>query len=213
MKIAPSVLTADFTNLESELKSIDNADFIHIDIMDGNFVPNISFGPAINRQIAEKSTVKLDVHLMVLDPIKWIDEFSHENVEYITVHYESNDFIKAIDLIRKNNKKVGITIKPNTPVSSIEPYLNAVDLVLIMSVEPGFGGQKFMPEMLDKVRLLKKLREDNNYNYIIEIDGGINKDTYLSAKEAGVDLAVVGSYLFNQKDRKATIDNLRKWEF
>lgn len=210
MKIAPSVLTADFTNLESELKSIDNADFIHIDIMDGNFVPNISFGPAINRQIAEKSTVKLDVHLMVLDPIKWIDEFSHENVEYITVHYESNDFIKAIDLIRKNNKKVGITIKPNTPVSSIEPYLNAVDLVLIMSVEPGFGGQKFMPEMLDKVRLLKKLREDNNYNYIIEIDGGINKDTYLSAKEAGVDLAVVGSYLFNQKDRKATIDNLRK---
>ena len=212
MKIAPSVLTADFTNLESELKSIDNADFIHIDIMDGNFVPNISFGPAINRQIAEKSTVKLDVHLMVLDPIKWIDEFSHENVEYITVHYESNDFIKAIDLIRKNNKKVGITIKPNTPVSSIEPYLNVVDLVLIMSVEPGFGGQKFMPEMLDKVRLLKKLREDNNYNYIIEIDGGINKDTYLSAKEAGVDLAVVGSYLFNQKDRKATIDNLRKWE-
>lgn len=210
MKIAPSILTADFTNLEKELKSISNADYIHIDIMDGNFVPNISFGPAINNQIANISSVKLDVHLMVLDPVKWIEQFSHENVEYITVHYESNDFTSALELIKANNKKLGLSIKPETSVESIKPYLKDLDLVLVMSVEPGFGGQKFMPEMLDKVRYLKELRTKHNYRYIIEIDGGINNQTYLDAKEAGVDLSVVGSYIFNQKDRKKVIDDLRK---
>lgn len=211
MKIAPSILTADFTDLKNEIKSISNADLIHIDIMDGNFVPNISFGPAINKQIAKISNIDLDVHLMVTNPLMWIDEFSLENVKYITVHYESQNFLESIKRIKENKKLVGITIKPKTKVSSILDVLKLADLVLVMSVEPGFGGQKFMPEMLDKVRELKRLREENNYNYQIEIDGGINNETIKLAKEAGVDISVVGSYLFNQTDRNKVIDNL-KWE-
>lgn len=211
MKIAPSILTADFTDLKNEIKSISNADLIHIDIMDGNFVPNISFGPAINKQIAKISNIDLDVHLMVTNPLMWIDEFSLENVKYITVHYESQNFLESIKRIKENKKLVGITIKPKTKVNSILDVLKLADLVLVMSVEPGFGGQKFMPEMLDKVRELKRLREENNYNYQIEIDGGINNETIKLAKEAGVDISVVGSYLFNQTDRNKVIDNL-KWE-
>ncbi|MCR1808710.1 ribulose-phosphate 3-epimerase [Haploplasma modicum] len=209
MKIAPSILTADFTDLKNEIKSISNADLIHIDIMDGNFVPNISFGPAINKQIAKISNIDLDVHLMVTNPLMWIDEFSLENVKYITVHYESQNFLESIKRIKENKKLVGITIKPKTKVSSILDVLKLADLVLVMSVEPGFGGQKFMPEMLDKVRELKRLREENNYNYQIEIDGGINNETIKLAKEAGVDISVVGSYLFNQTDRNKVIDNLK----
>jgi ribulose-phosphate 3-epimerase len=209
MKIAPSILTADFTDLKNEIKSISNADLIHIDIMDGNFVPNISFGPAINKQIAKISNIDLDVHLMVSNPLMWIDEFSLENVKYITVHYESQNFLESIKRIKENKKLVGITIKPKTKVNSILDVLKLADLVLVMSVEPGFGGQKFMPEMLDKVRELKRLREENNYNYQIEIDGGINNETIKLAKEAGVDISVVGSYLFNQTDRNKVIDNLK----
>src|SRR5690554_1159248 len=209
MKIAPSVLTANFTKLAEEIKSIQTSDLIHIDIMDGNFVPNISFGPAITKQINDLSNVNLDVHLMVLNPLDWVEKFAFDKVEYITVHYESNDFLKALKRIKELNKKVGITIKPNTKVSEIIDYLNMVDLVLVMSVEPGFGGQKFIVNSLDKVKELVSLRSSNNYNYVIEIDGGVNGETASSVKEAGVDIAVVGSYLFNQKDRKKIMEELR----
>lgn len=209
MKIAPSVLTADFTKLKNELDSINKSDLIHIDIMDGNFVPNISFGPAITKQIANNTNIDLDVHLMVTNPVQWIDDFSLEQVKYITVHYESDNFEEALDKIKKNNKLVGITIKPSTNVDSIKKYLPNVDLVLIMSVEPGFGGQKFMPEMLEKVKELVTLRKENNYKYEIEIDGGINNETIKLAKEAGVDIFVVGSYVFNQSDRNGTIEALK----
>lgn len=209
MKIAPSILTADFTKLSEEIKSISSADYIHIDVMDGNFVPNISFGPLINQQIAKISEIPLDVHLMVLDPIKWIDEFSVNNVEYITIHYEANNFLDAIDKIINNNKKVGLSVKPATQIEAIYPYINKLDLVLIMSVEPGFGGQKFMEEQLEKVRKLVEYRASNNLNFKIEIDGGVNKETYKKCREAGVDIAVAGSYIFNAKDRLKTISEMR----
>ena len=211
MKIAPSVLTANFTKLAEEIKSIESADLIHIDIMDGNFVPNISFGPAITKQINDLTNINLDVHLMVLNPLDWVEKFAFDKVEYITVHYESNNFLEAINKIKTLNKKVGITIKPNTKVSEIKDYLKIVDLVLIMSVEPGFGGQKFITSSLNKVKELVDLRIKNNYNYVIEIDGGVNGETASLVKEAGVDIAVVGSYLFNQENRKKTMEDLR-WE-
>ena len=209
MKIAPSILTADFTKLGLELKSISSADYIHIDIMDGNFVPNISFGPAINKQIAAITEIPLDVHLMVLDPLKWIDEFSVPNVEFITVHYESNNYKKALEQIRRNQIKTGLSIKPKTKVEEIYEELKNIDMVLIMSVEPGFGGQKFMEDQLEKVRKLVKYREQNNLNFLIEIDGGINGETYMKAKAAGVDIAVAGSYVFNNKDRNHIIESMR----
>lgn len=211
MKIAPSVLTANFTKLAEEIKSIESADLIHIDIMDGIFVPNISFGPAITKQINDLSNINLDVHLMVLNPLDWVEKFAFDKVEYITVHFESNNFLEAINKIKALNKKVGITIKPNTKVSEIKDYLKVVDLVLIMSVEPGFGGQKFITSSLNKVKELVDLRIKNNYNYVIEIDGGVNGETASLVKEAGVDIAVVGSYLFNQENRKKTMEDLR-WE-
>lgn len=209
MKIAPSVLTADFTKLKEEINSINEADLIHIDIMDGNFVPNISFGPAITKQINDLSNVNLDVHLMVNDPSFWIDKFLFDKVEYITVHYESLNYLNALKLIKKHNKKVGLSIKPETKVSSIKKHLKDLDLVLVMSVEPGFGGQKFMNSSLDKVKELVKLRDELNLDFVIQIDGGVNDKTYKLVKDAKVDIAVVGSYVFNQKNRNKTMEELR----
>lgn len=209
MKIAPSILTADFTKLKDEINSISEADFIHIDIMDGNFVPNISFGPLINKQIAKITKIPLDVHLMVLDPIKWIDEFSVEGVRFITVHYESNDYLEALNMIRENKIKTGLSIKPKTKVEDIYKHLKDIDLLLIMSVEPGFGGQKFMEDQLIKVRKLVEYRKENNLDFVIEIDGGVNEETYNKCIEAGVDIAVAGSYVFNAKNRNEIIRNMR----
>lgn len=209
MKIAPSVLNADFTNLKKDLDSISSADYIHIDVMDGNFVPNISFGPDITKQIAESTNVPLDVHLMVLDPLKWIDEFSLSNVEYITVHYEANNYKEAMNKIKANNKKVGLSIKPETNVSEIIDELKNVDLLLVMSVEPGFGGQKLIKSSLDKIRELVRLRDELKLNFLIEIDGGVNKDTIDEVRDTEVDIAVVGSYLFNQNNRNEIMKKLR----
>lgn len=209
MKIAPSILTADFTNLKNEIESIQSADIIHIDVMDGNFVPNISFGPAITKQINDLSNINLDVHLMVQNPLFWIDKFAFNKVEYITVHYEANNYLEAIKKTKELGIKAGISIKPNTNVSEIISLLDQVDLVLIMSVEPGFGGQKFMQNSIAKIRELVHLRKELGLKFVIEIDGGINNETAEIVKDAGVDIAVVGSYLFNQTNRKKTMDELR----
>lgn len=209
MKIAPSVLTADFTNLKEELMSIQSADYIHLDIMDGHFVPNISFGPAISKSIEEQTHLPLDVHLMVTDPLQWVPKFSFPQVKFITVHIEANHIQETVLAIKKEHIGVGIALKPKTPVRSIMSYLNDVSLVLVMTVEPGFGGQSFMVDMMDKVRELVKIRKEQGLNFVIEIDGGVNEETVKIAKEAGVDIVVAGSYLFNMDDRQKGMESLR----
>lgn len=209
MLIAPSILTADFGKLKKEIDSIASADYIHLDIMDGNFVPNMSFGPHISKCIRNLTTIPFDTHLMVKRPLDWIDKFSLPQTEFITIHFESENYLEAIVAIRRKDIKAGLSIKPKTKVDEIKDILPLLDLVLVMSVEPGFGGQKFMPESLDKIKELKKIREESNLNFIIEVDGGINIETAQLVKTAGADMIVAGSHIFNQKDRKQAITNLR----
>ncbi len=209
MKIAPSVLTADFTNLKNELDSISSADLLHLDIMDGHFVPNISFGPAITKQIALNTELALDIHLMVTDPLNWILGFALPQTKYITIHIESNDVDETIKVIKKHQIGLGLSVKPQTSINTLRPYLKEVDLVLVMTVEPGFGGQSFIESSLDKVRELVKIREQEGLTFEIEVDGGINLETAKKCQLAGVDIAVAGSYLFNMKDRKKGMEGLR----
>jgi ribulose-phosphate 3-epimerase len=209
MKIAPSVLTADFTQLKNELNSIQNADLLHLDIMDGHFVPNISFGPAIAKTIEKNTHLPLDVHLMVSNPLDWILKFASEQTKYITVHVEANHVSESLSAIKKHHIGAGISVKPKTPIRTIMPYINEVELILVMTVEPGFGGQSFIPEMMDKVKELVEIRKQQGLRFAIEVDGGINDETILVCKQAGVDIAVVGSYLFNQENRSQTIEALK----
>ena len=209
MKIAPSVLTANFTHLNEELNSIKSADYVHLDIMDGHFVPNISFGPAISKQIEAMTHLPIDVHLMVTDPLFWVPKFVFPQTKFITIHVEANHVQEAVLAIQKEHVGVGIAIKPKTPVRAIIPYINDVALVLVMTVEPGFGGQSFMADMMDKVKELVKIRKDNGLHFAIEIDGGVNLETVKIAKEAGVDIVVAGSYLFDQENREQAIEALK----
>jgi ribulose-phosphate 3-epimerase len=209
MKVAPSVLTANFSNLKQEIGSIQSADYIHLDIMDGHFVPNISFGPAISKQIEEVTHLPLDVHLMVTDPLQWIPQFAFPQTKYITVHIEANHIQETVLAIQKEHIGVGLALKPKTPIRTIIPYLNDVSLILVMTVEPGFGGQSFMADMMDKVKELVRLRKENGLHFLIEIDGGVNEETVKIAKEAGVDIVVAGSFLFNMEDRAKGIEVLR----
>ncbi len=210
MKISPSILSADFRCLENSINKVNAASILHIDVMDGIFVPNISFGQGIQKQI--RSSFKdmiFDTHLMIIDPIKYIKDFVDAGSDYITFHIEADSNIKdTIDLIHSYNKKAGLSIKPNTKWEDLIPYLDDIDLVLVMSVEPGFGGQSFMPNSIDKIKNLDLYRKNNNLNYLISVDGGINDKTYKLVRDAGVDLAVMGSYLFKQENPNQIINQI-----
>ncbi len=209
MIISPSILSADFKALENDIKTVSKASWLHLDVMDGNFVPNISFGPMVIKQIRSSSSQIFDTHLMISRPQDYISAFKDAGSDYITFHVEADCNVdEVIDTIHSYNIKAGISIKPKTSVDEILPYLNKLDLVLVMSVEPGFGGQSFMPNCLDKIKMLDKLRKENSYKYLISVDGGINNETAKLVKEAGVDIVVVGSYLFKQENREEVINKL-----
>lgn len=207
MQIAPSILSADFAILKEEIDSINNCDMVHIDVMDGHFVPNLTFGAPVVKCIRKYTDKFFDCHLMISNPLKYAKDFAKAGADLITFHFESEDNpLDVIKEIKSLGCKVGISVKPKTPVEAIYEYIDMVDLVLIMSVEPGFGGQSFMPEQLEKVRKLKAL----NKNIVIEIDGGIDNKTILEASLAKVDVCVAGSYIFKQTDRIKTIEELKK---
>ncbi len=213
IKIAPSVLSADFAKMGEEIKSVEQAgaDVIHLDVMDGVFVPNITFGIKMVADVRRITSLPLDCHLMIVHPEKYVKDFAKAGADYITVHYEAcGESLKDTLLqIKENNVKCGLVINPDTPVEKIENLIPLCDMVLVMSVFPGFGGQKFIADVLDKCRAIRKIIDENNLDCLLEIDGGINADTAKSAREAGCDVLVAGSAVFGASDRVAAISAVR----
>lgn len=207
VKIAPSILSADFAELGLEIEKIAEAgaDWVHVDVMDGNFVPNLTLGMPIIKSIKPKCKIPLDVHLMIEKPERYIEDFILAGADYLTLHIESTEEMQAsLVKIRKLGCKAGITLRPKTEISEIESFLPLVDLVLVMTVEPGFGGQTFMFDQLDKIKFLHKWRKENNSSFLIEVDGGINSKTATTCIESGADVLVAGNAVF--KGEKSVVN-------
>ena len=203
IKIAPSVLSADLLKLKDQIESVEKneAELIHLDIMDGHFVPNITFGPVIVSTLQRITDLPLDVHLMIMNADNYISQFARAGADYITVHQEAGPHLhRSIQLIKEQGVKAGVALNPATDLSTIEPMLPDLDLVLLMTVNPGFGGQTFIPLVLDKISKLSELKKKNNYNFEIEVDGGINMDTVPDVVRAGAEVLVAGNAIFGNED-------------
>ena len=203
IQISPSILSADFSQLGNEIKKLSDAgaDMIHVDVMDGHFVPNLTIGPPVIKALKKNSSIPFDVHLMISPVHEYIEAYADAGADIITIHPEATENLQqSIDRIKKFKKKVGVSLNPKTEVDVIKEFLNQIDLVLIMSVNPGFGGQKFMPEVLEKIKELKKIREIEKLNFDIKIDGGINFDNCKIAIEAGANILVSGTTVFKSND-------------
>ena len=214
IQISPSILSADFSQLGNEIKKLSDAgaDMIHVDVMDGHFVPNLTIGPPVIKDLKKYSSIPFDVHLMISPVHKYIEAYADAGADIITIHPEATDDLqKSIEKIKELNKKVGVSLNPKTKIDLIKKNLNQIDLILIMSVNPGFGGQKFMPEVLPKIKELVDIRKEQKLNFDIEIDGGINFDNSKLAIEAGANILVSGTTIFksNNGNIKKNIDLLR----
>ena len=214
IQVSPSILSADFSRLGAEIKRLEEggADMIHVDVMDGHFVPNLTIGPPVIKALRKHCSLKFDVHLMISPVHKYIKAYADAGADIITIHPEATtNLAESIKTIKDLNKKVGVSLNPESKIDLITEFLNQIDLVLIMSVNPGFGGQKFMPEVLDKIKQIKKIQQEKKLKFDIEIDGGINFENCSKAKDAGANILVSGSTVFkeNKGDLKKNIEILR----
>jgi len=214
IQISPSILSANFSELGNEIKRLENAgaDMIHVDVMDGHFVPNLTIGPPVIKALRNYSTLPFDVHLMISPVHKYIKDYADAGADIITIHPEATDDLEeSINLIKKLNKKIGLSLNPDTPIDIIKKFLSSIDLVLIMSVYPGFGGQKFIPKVIDKIKELKNIKEKQNIKFDIEVDGGIDFDNSKLVVEAGANILVSGTTIFKNNDGniKKNIETLK----
>ena len=214
IQISPSILSADFSQLGSEIKKLEEggADLIHVDVMDGHFVPNLTIGPPVIKNLRKYTKLPFDVHLMISPVHDYIQNYAEAGADIITIHPEATNNLKnSINLIKKLGKKVGVSLNPKTEITTLISEIKNIDLILVMSVNPGFGGQKFMPEVLDKIKKLKNMKDENGYNYNIEVDGGINFSNSRIILEAGADILVSGTTIFkeNNGDIRSNIEKLK----
>jgi ribulose-phosphate 3-epimerase len=214
IQISPSILSADFSQLGSEIKKLEEggADLIHVDVMDGHFVPNLTIGPPVIKNLRKYTKLPFDVHLMISPVHKYIENYAEAGADIITIHPEATKNLRdSINLIKKFGKKVGVSLNPKTEIETVITEIENIDLILVMSVNPGFGGQKFMPEVLDKIKKLKKIKDENNYKFNIEVDGGINFSNSKKVLEAGADILVSGTTVFKENggNVKTNIEKLK----